>query len=96
MLEFDLYNDNLKIAVEHHGSHRYRLRNKYDTSGRLKQQQKHDELKQQYLQKKRHQLFEIPELFSIDFTGGLTRSYCKTSQNFGLNLLKEYRERWPK
>ena len=93
MLEFDLYNDNLKIAVEHHGSHHYRLRNKYDTTGRLKQQQKHDELKRQYCRKKGISFFEIPELFSMTSLDALPDVIAEQAEFSRLQLPDDYHNR---
>ena len=45
MLEFDLYNDELKIAVEHQGSHHYRPRYKGQDEKILKNQKENDRLK---------------------------------------------------
>ena len=93
MLEFDLYNEELRIAVEHHGSHHYRLRNKYDSAERLEQQQKHDELKRQYCSDKGISLFEIPELFSKTPLDALPNVIEEQAKIFGLNLPKEHHKR---
>ena len=91
MLEFDLYNDHLKIAVEHHGSHHYRLRNKYDNAGRLSQQKEHDAMKRKYCAKKKITLFEIPELFSMTSLKALPDVIEKKATASGLSLPIDYR-----
>ena len=92
MLEFDLYNDSLKIAIEHHGSHHYRLRNKYDSVERLEQQKKHDELKRQYCKNNRIFLFEIPELFYKTSLKKLPDIIFEQANSFGLPLPKNFRK----
>lgn len=92
MLEFDLFNEGLKIAVEHQGSHHYRLRNKFDTAGRLTQQQKHDELKRQYCVERGIALFEIPELFYQTSLEDLPDTINEQALSFGIELKTDYRQ----
>jgi len=93
MLEFDLYNEALRIAVEHHGSHHYRLRNKYDSNDRLKQQLKHDEIKRKYCSENGISLFEIPELFYKTSLDTLPNVIAEQAEFFGLQLPDDYHNR---
>ena len=64
-LELDMYNDELKIAIEHQGIHHFNTRNAWDNEERLEKQKVHDKLKREFCKKEGIKLFEIPELFTL-------------------------------
>lgn len=61
-LELDIYNDKLRIAVEHHGAHHYRAVPHWNGIEGLKRQRLHDLLRRQFCKAKGILLVEIREL----------------------------------
>jgi hypothetical protein len=61
-LELDIYNDELKIAVEHHGCHHYEPQGNWNGANGLKRQRIHDRLRRKFCKAKGILLVEVREL----------------------------------
>ena len=61
-IEFDLYNEDLRIAVEHHGAHHFRSQSNWSGDDGFKTQIENDAIRREYSSKHKILLIEIPEL----------------------------------
>ena len=61
-LELDMYNDNLKIAVEHHGSQHYKAISNWTGEAGLKTQRLHDQRRREFCRENGILLIEIRQL----------------------------------
>ena len=64
-IEFDCYNEELAIALEHQGMHHFKRQPNWQTTEQFKLCQKHDRIKREYCTKKGILLIEIKEVGSI-------------------------------
>jgi DNA-directed RNA polymerase subunit RPC12/RpoP len=62
LLELDIYNDELRIAVEHHGAQHYRVMPHWNGVEGLERQRVHDDLRRQFCRANGILLIEIREL----------------------------------
>lgn len=90
-LEIDLYNPDLKLAIEHHGAQHYQ-RKKFWGVERLDVQMEHDRRRREYLQSKGITLIEICRLGEVTKRDQLKQIIKNACLNGHVPLPKDYDE----
>ncbi len=85
LLELDIYNEGLRIAVEHHGAHHYRVLRHWSGKVGLQRQLQHDRLRREFCDSNGILLIEVREL-------GLRTSLEEMRQQIRAALLENGRE----
>jgi hypothetical protein len=85
-IEFDLFNEELRLAVEHHGAHHFRPQKNWSGDDGFKTQIENDAIRREYSAKQNILLIEIPELGVKTSLTEAKEIICKTLLEAGRDL----------
>lgn len=91
-IEFDLFNEELRIAVEHHGAHHFRPQRNWSGDIGFKTQIENDAIRREYSSKHNILLIEIPELGVKTSLTEAKEIICKTLVEAGREVPKGFGE----
>ena len=88
-LEFDCYNSELKIALEHNGLQHYESKENWGGDSVFKVQKKNDKIKINYAQKNGIALIIIPQVGSLTPLSDLIKVISNQLKNWGVRIPKK-------